>query len=192
MQAENYVTIFLESFWIWVGIAFGVGAVGYVFYMNNQRPKTLGITGLAVILVLAVGFSLYFFVDTDRKSVCRMLDGLIAAIEADDVDRVVKDYISPKARNTAAKARGNMALVTITDASYRNLKLEVNNLMSPPIAKAKFTGVFFWMTKGGGFEGIAIETPQYQAVRFNIELEKTKENSWRVTDKCDFDPKALP
>ena len=185
------MAIFVESFWVWIGIAFVVGAVGYMIYMNDQRPRTLGITALATLLILVLGFSIYFCVDTDRKSICRMLDGLIAAIEADDVDRVVKEYVSPKAGRTAALARGNMAAVSISDAKYRNLKLEVNNLMSPPIARAKFTGIVYWKTKGHN-PFITIDTPQFLAVQFDIELEKTKDNSWRVTDKCDFDPKATP
>ncbi len=185
------MALFVESIWIWVGIACAVAAVGAMFYQNSPKLKTLALTALAIALVLALGVSLNRFVDTDQKSVRRMLDGLIVAIEKDDVEGVLKEYVSPNAEKTQALARANMLLVKISNARYQDLKLEVNNLTSPPVAKTSFTGVVYWKPKST-IDGFSFDTPQLQIVHFDMELEKTQNNSWRVTDNLHFDPQAAP
>ncbi len=185
------MSIFIESIWVWIGLAVLIGVVGAVAFQQNRQPRTLGMTVLGVVLILALGFALNHFIDTDQKSIRRMLDGLIVAIEHDDIELVVSEYVSPKAEKTKAMARANMLLVKISNARYQDLKIEVNDMTSPPIAKTSFKGVLYWKPKTP-INGFSFNTPQLQVVRFDMELEKTQDNSWRVTDNLQFNPRATP
>ncbi len=184
------MSIFVDSLWIWFVLAFVVGAVGYTMFVNDRKIQTLALTVLTTIAVLVLGLSLYYWVDTDQKSIKRTLDGLIATIQKDDADKVIDQYISPKAKNTRGKARANMGLVRITSARYRDLKIKVNPLTSPPTAEISFEATVFFNWKNRA------EFPSDQAipqiVKFQlVELEKTPSNSWLVTDKCEFTPGAI-
>jgi hypothetical protein len=180
------MSIFLDSLWIWVGLSILVAVVGYFVHQNDPRGRTLGIVVGVTILVFGIGVTLYYGVDTDRKSISRMLTSLASKLEQDDLDGVLNNYISPKATKTRGIARLYMSRFHLTQARFRNLKLEVNQLVSPPLAKVSFLAVVYWKTKHPQ-DGFSIDTPQFQTIRFDIELEKTKDRSWVVTDKCDFD-----
>jgi hypothetical protein len=184
------MSLFLDSLWIWIGLTFAVGTIGYFVYQNDPRGRTLGIAIGATILVLGIGLLLYYGVDTDRKSISRMLTGLAEKLEQDDLDGVL-NCISPKASGTRGVARLNMGMFRLTSAKFRNMKFEVNHLTSPPVAHVSFLAVVYWKSKTP-IEGFVMDTPTVQTVKFNAELEKTKNNSWLVTDKCDFDHRFQP
>lgn len=185
------MTFLLENLWFWCAAAFIAAAIGYMFYQNKPNVKTLGIAAVVPLLILALGFSLYYGIDTDGKSIRRMLDGLAAAIVSGNVEDVLDNYVSPKAEQTRALARANMLLVSVTSAKYRDLKFEVNSLTSPPTARVQFTAFIYWMSKGsiGGFN---VDKPVPEIVKFDIEMEKTDSNSWKITNRCDFNPRAMP
>jgi hypothetical protein len=175
------MSLFLDYFWIWIVLAFAVGISGYVWYVNDQRGQPLAIAIVSPILTLALGLALYYGVDTDRKSVTRMLNALIAAVEKDDSD-VVCRFISPKAEQTQTFARVQMKLYRISKAKYHNLEITVNDATSPPIAQVRFASVFYWKNKEP-IDGMSLDQPIPQSIRFEIELVKTKEQSWILT-KC--------
>ncbi|GHT17077.1 hypothetical protein FACS1894189_2300 [Planctomycetales bacterium] len=179
-----------DNLGLWIGLTVLVGIVGYVWYRNDPRNRILFIATGLTLAVLAVGLWVYFGVETDRKSVVRMLDALVAAIEKDDIE-AVSGFIAPSADETQNKAKTNMKLVRISDARYRNLTIEVNHIASPPIAKVRFTGIFYWNSKGN-IDGVIMKQPRLQFVKFNVELIKTKNNSWVVTNECKFKPSAAP
>ena len=178
--------IFLENIWIWFGLAFVVVAIGYYVFLNDRKIRTLGITAGAVVAVLAVGFSLYFFVDTDRKSISRMLTGLATAIEQDDLESILEHYVAPRATRTRSLARVHMGYARITSARFRDLKFEVNHLTSPPTAQVAFTATFYWFSKN--LAELPLDRPTAQIVKFNVELERGPNGGWLVTDQCDFKP----
>jgi hypothetical protein len=184
------MSIFLDSLWVWIGLSILVAVVGYFVYQNDPRGRTFGIVVGVTLLVFGVGVALYYGVDTDQKSISRMLNGLASELEKDDLEGVLS-YISPKATGTRGVARMYMGQYHLTNAKFRNLKFEVNQLISPPLAKVSFLAVVYWKTKQPQ-EGFFIDTPQFQTVRFDIELEKTNNRSWVVTDKCDFDYRLQP
>ena len=181
--------LFLENIWIWFGLAFVVGAVGYCLFLNDRQIRTLGIAIGATVAVLAVGFALYYFVDTDRKSITRTLNGLAATIERDDLDGVLERYVSPRAQRTRSIARFNMGYVRVASARFHDLKTMVNRLTSPPTAQVSFTATIYWSSKN--LAEIPLDRPTPQIVKFNIELEQGPNGIWLVTDKCDFTPNAL-
>jgi hypothetical protein len=185
------MSIFLDSLWVWIFLTVVVAVIGYFVYQYDPRGRTFGIVVGLTILVLGVGLALYYGVDTDRKSISRMLNHLASELEEDDLDGVLS-FISPKAEGTRGVARLYMGYYHLTSAKFRNLKFEVNQLVSPPLAQVSFHAVVYWKTKQATSEGFAIDTPQFQTVRFNIELEKTNNHSWLVTNKCDFDYRFQP
>jgi hypothetical protein len=179
-----------DNLGLWIGLTALIGVIGYVWYRNDPRSRTLFISAGSTLIVFVIGLTLYFGVETDRKSVVRVLDALVASIEKDDFE-AVSGFIAPKADETRSKARANMKLVRISDARYSNLTVEVNNIASPPIAKVRFTGIFYWVPKGD-FSGFVMKKPKPEFVEFDVELIKTKNDSWLVTNQCNFKPSAMP
>ena len=133
----------LENIWIWFGLAFVVGAAGYYVFLNDRKIRTLAITAGATVAVLVVGFLLYYSVDTDYKSINRTLTGLAHALERDDLDGILDRYVLPDAKKTRSLARNGMGIVRVTSARFRDLKVEVNRLTSPPTAQVSFTATIF-------------------------------------------------
>lgn len=177
----------VESLVLWFVLAFVVGACGYATFLNNRKVQTLGITTALVLLVLIIGFGLYYGVDTDKKSIRRMLDSLVVAIENDDLEGVQK-HIELGAIQTRALARAQMTLVRVPKANYKDLEISISRAVEPPIARIKFTGVVHWKTKGN-IDGFSMEQTVPEIVRFDVELIKS-DKTWLVTDNCNFTPRA--
>jgi len=186
----GFMSLFLDYLWIWIVLTFVVGIGGYSLYLNDQKGHNFMIAVLAPLLTLALGLTLYYGVDTDRKSICRMLDALIAAIEKDDVV-AVHNFISEKAINVRLRAEAGMRMARISRAKYHNLEIEVNDAASPPIANVRFNAIFYWKSKQL-IEGIFVEQPVPQRVQFEIELVKTKGQSWMLTGKYRDDLRFEP
>ena len=176
--------LFLDYLWIWIVLTFIVGIAGYVWYHNDPKGRNLIIAFVLPILTLALGLVLYYGVDTDRKSIIRMLDALIAAVEADDPEAVCR-FISPRAEEIQQLARTQMRLVSISKARYHNLEIEVNDATSPPTANVRFSTNFYWKPKSA-IDVFAFEQPIHQRVCFEIELLKQRHPSWHLTSNFQY------
>ena len=165
------MSLFLDYFWIWLVLTFVVGICAYSWYLNNPKGRNLIIAAFAPILTLALGLTLYCGIDTDRKSITRVLDALIAAVERDDVETVLQ-FISPRAVDVRQFAERGMRFVDISRAKYHNLEIEVNDAASPPIAKVRFDAIFYWRNKYFT-DGVSIVQPVPERAKFEIELVKT-------------------
>jgi len=177
------MSLFLDYLWIWVVLTFVVGIGGYAWYAHEQTVRSLVVAFLMPVLTFALGLSLYYGVDTDRKSITRMLNALIVAVEADDIEAVCA-FIAPKAVDVGRLARTHMQYVRVSRAKYHHLEIEVNDAASPPIAHVRFAANFYLKTKSA-IDGFFVEHPM--SVRFEVELVKTKDQSWLLT-KCDYTP----
>jgi len=178
---KNPVSLFLDYLWIWIVLTFVVGICGGSWYLSDQKGRNLIIAVLAPILTLALGLFLYYGVDTDRKAITRMLDALIAAVERDDLEAVY-GIIAERAVDVRMLAETGMKQVSISRAKYHNLEIEVNDAASPPIAKVRFDAVFYVQNKGL-IDGNQLTQPIPERTQFDIELVKTKSQSWLV-NKC--------
>ena len=188
------MSLFFDNLWIWIALAFIVGFCGYVLYHNDPKVRNLIIAIISPILVLALGLTLYFGVDTHRKSIVRTLDSLIAAVEADDAE-AVNQFIAPRAERLQRYVRTHMRLAKISRVRYHSLEIEVNDAASPPVANIRFSAAFHWNVKSlvsdptGGF---AIGQPVPESGRFEVELVKTRDRTWLLTDNFNYRLRHLP
>ena len=160
--------------------------------MGTRNRKALIGCFTCSAIILGIGLVCVYCVETDYKTISKMLTRLAEAIEKDDVAEV-KSFIHPSATGTIVKAEQNMALVRVSSAKFFDLKVESNQMTVPPTAQIKFTAVVHFKFKSAAaslLPGLGDETG-LQRVKFNVELEKTNK-SWVVTEKCDFTPSATP
>ena len=184
------MSLFLDYLWVWVVLAFAVGICAYSWYLNNPKGRNLIVAVLVPILTFVFGLTLYYGVDTDRKSITRMLDALIAAVESDDIE-TVRQFIAPRAVDVQQLAERGLRFVDISRAKYHNLEIEVNDAASPPIAKVRFDAVFYWRNKHF-IDGIAMVQPVPERTKFEIELVKTRGQSWQITDRFQHTSRYAP
>jgi hypothetical protein len=147
-------------------------------------------TGRGILLWMMLGVLLVSltciigqrFIITERKRVIQTLDGIVAALEANDVDRVLS-YLEPEAAHSRERARWALGRVEVTNASYRKLEVNLNMLTSPPTATVSFFGLIGYRDRRG-------ELPYNNyASNFTINLRKhgdrwlveehTEENEYR-------------
>ncbi|MDR2344922.1 MAG: hypothetical protein LBE18_02550 [Planctomycetaceae bacterium] len=180
------MTILLDNIWIWICLALIVGVIGFILFQQNQQIRTFLITVISVLILLVLGISLYCFVDTDYKSVSRTLTKLAHAIEKDDLESVLK-FIDSKADKPRGLARSNMDLVRVPNVSFYNLDVKVNYLTNPPVASISFIAIVSWMPKSGWLKNeFPVDKPYPERVEFDIEMKKTNNGEWKLTNKCDI------
>jgi hypothetical protein len=137
---------------------------------------------LGVLLVCLTGIIGQRFIITERKRVIQTLDGVVAALEANDVEKVLS-YLEPDAAHSRERARWALGRVEVQNASYRRLDVNINMLTSPPTATVSFLGLIGYKDRKG-------EMPYNNyASTFNINLRKhgdrwlveehTEENEYR-------------
>ncbi|MHB8900949.1 MAG: hypothetical protein ACYC6Y_19550 [Thermoguttaceae bacterium] len=122
-----------------------VGSVLGFAYLNTRRRGLLVAVGVVLALVVA-GIALERWKKTDREQIGETLDQLASALRAlglpdntaPEVTRAVKLLISKQADRTRHLVEVNLALAKITEASYSNLRVEVNKLSLPPSAEVRF------------------------------------------------------
>ena len=174
------MSLFVDHLWIWVVLSFLAGGFGFLWYLKNKKGRNLAVAVTLPILIFSCGLILYLGVDTDQKSVRRALVALIAAVEKDDVELVCQ-MISPKAEEVQQLAINGMKLVNVSGAKLRDLQIEINDATSPPTAKVRFAAIFYWKNKES-IIGFSVDRPVPDNVRIELELVKTKSQSWLVTD----------
>ena len=178
---EHRMSFFIDYLWIWIVLTFIVGICGFLWYHNNRTSRNFVIAITLPLLTLALGLILYYGVNTDQKSIKRMLDALIVAVERDDLESV-SQFIHPKAHEIQQLAKISMGFGVISRAKYHDLEIEVNDAASPPVAKVRFSAVFYWINKEP-IEGFTLDRPVLENARFELELIKTKSRTWLLTDK---------
>ena len=127
-------------------------AILAVAFINTQRGVFLLAIG-GVVLLTGLGLALEWLVVTPREEVEAELDALAAAIATNDAD-AVRGHLSPEAdRRTRSRAEWALANYTFEEAKVSRLEIEINELTSPPSAKARFTGRIRASDRGGLISG---------------------------------------
>lgn len=115
-----------------------VEALLVVALMNSgQRAIAWAMAG--VLVLMGLGVLIEHMVVTDREQIADTLAGVTTALEANDVEGVLR-YIDPQAAAMRTSVRTALSNVRITDARVYDLEVEVNHKAQPPVAQAEFTG----------------------------------------------------
>jgi hypothetical protein len=133
------MAIFLESPWPILVVGIAVEAVlAMVLLRTGQGRMLWAMIGVAAFVLL--GLVVERFVVTDREAVGDTLDTAAAAVETNNLDRLL-DCVSPRAEKTRKDSRYVLGLLEFNKARICNLEVTVNRLTSPPTAKAKFQAI---------------------------------------------------
>jgi hypothetical protein len=140
-----YYLIEDPTLYIFLGIAIEA-ALGIALFRTG-RGFLLWIM-LGVLVVCLTGIIGQRFIITERKRVVQTLDGVAAALEANDFDRVC-GYLTEDAQFSRSEARRALSMVKIDSANYSQLDVEFNKFTSPWTAKVNFFGVIHFKDPKG-------------------------------------------
>ncbi len=148
-------------------------AILAVLFFNTQRGVFLLAIGGVVLLTL-LGLGVEHLIVTDREQVEAALYGLADAMEANDA-KAVLNHLSPSVNpQTRSRADEALARYTIKETAVSNLRIDVNNLTSPPSARARFRGRIRASDRKG-------ELP-YESALLDITIDYHKEGDrWLIT-----------
>lgn len=165
------MVIVLESPWPILFIGIAVEAVLAVVLLRTGRGAVLwGMIGVAAFVLL--GLLIEWLVVTEREAVEYTLDACVAAVEANDVERLLS-CISPSAQQARKDARWVLGRVQVERARINDLEIKINRLTSPPTATARFQAIGTGRDRKG-------ESP-YQTFGQRVTVELRQENArWLV------------
>ena len=130
---------------IFIGIV--VEAILAACLIGTRRGVLLWPMAGVLVLVL-LGVVVERIVVTEVERVEATLDGLAAALEANDWDRA-QQYLSRSAVQSRHRAQWALGRIEVLKTKIRNLEITINDLTSPPTAKAKFTGTISYNDRKG-------------------------------------------
>jgi hypothetical protein len=174
------MTTLIES--PWPAIFFGIIALAILAVVLVRTGRGIVLVAMAgVLLVTLAGVVIERLVVTERERVEDTLYGAAAAIEANDVNRVMQ-YVSASAPYTPARARSVLSQYHFTEARISNVQIQINDLTSPPTATAKMIGIF-------SVTDTLNELP-YNNGRVGLTVHLRRENGrWLVTGHEEGDPR---
>lgn len=153
-----------------------IAACGYVYLNTRQKGA---VTGLVVVVALtAIALLVEHLVETPREQVETSLNDLAHELEANNVEGALK-YLAPSAKETRDRARWAMSRFQVTKAKVSDLRITVNETMSPPSAEVKFTGVIGVVDRKGVYPAT-----QSVPVKFTAKL-RQQNDRWVVTEHTD-------
>lgn len=157
-----------------IGVFF-LAILGYLFVNTRQKGALIGM-GVVVALTL-ICLAIEHFVETPREQVEASIEGLADALEDNNIEDTL-EYLDSNAEVTREKARWAMGRFHVIRAKVSNLRIEINELTSPPSATVKFTGTIRATDKKGQYE------TQVVPVTFTAKLRQHGDR-WVVTEHTD-------
>jgi hypothetical protein len=133
------MTYFTEdSLWmIFAGIA--VEAVlGVILFRTGRGTALWAMIGVALLVVL--GVAVERLIVTEKEEVEYALDDIAAALDANDLNRVLA-FISPADKKSRSEAAWAMDRCEIRGTTVLGLQVIVNELFIPHTAQARFRGI---------------------------------------------------
>lgn len=95
---------------------------------------------IGVLLLVAAGVGVEWLVMTDAEQVEAVVEGVAAAVAANDRDRV-KKYLDPSAKGLRSRVDWEFDRVDFAEARVTNLEITVDDTASPPTAEAAVIGI---------------------------------------------------
>ncbi len=163
----------LESPWPIVLSGIVIEALLALALLRTGRGRFLWIM-LGVGVLVGGGLLLERCITTDQEAVEDCLDAIVAAAEANDINRLLEN-VSPKAVKVQIEARAVLNRVEVTKARLTDLETKINRLTNPPSAKVKFRVIGTGRDRSG-------EIP-YQGFAEYLAVDLRQENGrWLVFD----------
>lgn len=103
----------------------------------STRKPAIALAMLGVLLVVLLGVWLEWLIVTEKERVEATLYGAAETVEANDLDRLLNEYIASHAVVTRQYARV-LEEFDVSAAKISQLEIKVNDLTSPPSAEATF------------------------------------------------------
>ena len=171
--------ILLESPWPWICLGI-VAEAALAAMLVTLRRRALIWAMLGVLALTIAGVVVERMVVTERERVEAAMEGLVASLNANDLNKLLSDYIAPDAMRTRGRASWALGRIQIQRANYHNLRVTINRLTSPITADVQFDGVVDYRDRMGEFPY------SHYAAHFSVELE-LRDGRWLVTDHVEYD-----
>lgn len=158
----------------WPAIFFGIFATTILAMALVRTGRGVLLLAMVVVLVLTLGaVGLEQVVVTERERVEDTLYGAAAAIEANDLDRLMP-LLAGTARVSLNRARSVFHQYKFTEARITSVEIEINDLTSPPTAEAKTICAFSLIDTQAGLP--------YNNGRIGLTIQLQRESDrWRIT-----------
>lgn len=167
------MTIFLETPWPILLVGIAVEAVLAIILLRTGQGRALWAM-LGVAAFVFVGLLVERLVVTDHEGVSDTIDACVAAVEANDLNRLL-EHVVPIAAEARADAQWAFGRFEFRAAHMSDPEITINQLASPPMATAKF----HLLVAGRDRQG---EVP-YESYAQRVTVSFRKENGrWFVTD----------
>ncbi len=173
------MTIFLESPWPWIFLGIVAEAVLATMLATMRQGRLLWWMFGALGFMIA-GVAVERLVVTERERVEAAMEGIVAALNANDLNTLLSQYIAHDAAGTRSRAGWALGRIQVQRANYHNLRVTINRLTSPVTANAEFDGGVDFRDQQGEFP-----YGHYRA-HFVVELE-LRDGRWLVTDHVEYD-----
>lgn len=161
-------------------VFFGIIAEAVLAVVLLRTGRGVALLGMvAVALVVLLGIGVEWAVVTEREEVEAAIDGVAAALEANDLQGVL-GFVDPKAIGTRQRAEWALGRVEVLEANARNLQVTINRFTSPPTATAEFNGIIRVRDRKGQFP-----YENYTA-KFTVELRRHADR-WLITEHVEHD-----
>src|SRR3990167_1940690 len=121
------MTILLESPWPWICLGI-VAEATLAAMLVTMRRRALIWAMLGVLAFTIAGVAVERLVVTERERVEAAMEGNVAAPNAHDLNRLLRDSIAPDAQLTRGRATWALERIQIQRTNYHNLRVTINRL----------------------------------------------------------------
>jgi hypothetical protein len=163
--------LFENPWWIIFAGIIIEAVLGIILYRTGRGVMVWVMLGVLILMI--AGVIVERLVVTERERVETTLDGIVAALEANDLNRVLS-YVAPEAAETRRRAAWAMHRIEVQAAGIHHLEITINRLTSPMTARAAFFGHIAYRDRQG-----EIPYSNYGS-RFIVDLRKNRD-VWLVT-----------
>jgi hypothetical protein len=143
------MTELMENPWYFIFAGIVIEVVLGILLFRTGRGVLLWAM-IAVLGLTLLGVLVERLVVTERERVQMTLDGITAALEANDLHRLFT-FVAPEAKQTRQRATWALGQVEVQSARIYKVQISINKLTSPPTAKALFFGHIACRDKKGEF-----------------------------------------
>ena len=166
------MNLLLENYWPW--ILFGILGEAIVAVALLRTGRGVLLWAMAGVLAVSLlGMAVVKWVPTERKAVAATIYDTAKALEANDLDRVLK-HVLLSDEHTRADADNYMSMFEFVEVKVSFLEITINYLTSPPTAKATFN------VKATGRERGA-SSQWSQPAKLTVQLLR-QPNGWMISD----------